>query len=68
MTTMTIKDIVVTRKFDASRERIWKAWADPKHFANWWGPKAFTAPHVSIDFREGGKYLYCMHGPGPDGI
>jgi len=26
----------------------------------WWGPKIFKAPHISMDFREGGKYLFCM--------
>ncbi len=68
MTTLTIKDIIITREFDAPRELVWKAWTDPKHFARWWGPRAFAAPHVSIDFRVGGRYLYCMRGPGLDGV
>lgn len=68
MTTMTETDLVVTRIFNAPRELAWKAWTEPDHFKKWWGPKDFTAPHISIDFRESGKFLYCMRGAGPDGV
>jgi len=68
MITMTEKELVVTRIFDAPRERVWKAWSKPGHFRKWWGPKDFTAPHITIDFRVGGKYVYCMRGLGPDGV
>ena len=56
-------ELVVTRIFDAPRELIWKAWTDPEHFMRWWGPKDFTAPFCTMDFREGGKYLYSMRSP-----
>ena len=55
--------IVITRIFDAPRAAVWNAWTNPEIVKKWWGPKDFTAPHVSIDFREGGKYLFAMHGP-----
>lgn len=29
----------------------------------WWGPKEFTSPACKIDFRVGGKYLFCMRSP-----
>jgi len=29
---------------------------------NWWGPKDFTAPVIDIDFKVGGRYLFCMRG------
>lgn len=59
---------VVTRIFDAPVEKVWKAWTDPEYIKRWWGPKDFTAPYISIDFRVGGKYLYDMRGAGPDGV
>jgi uncharacterized protein YndB with AHSA1/START domain len=62
------RELVITRVFDAPRERIWKAWTEPEYFRTWWGPKDFTVPHISIDLRPGGKYLYCMRGAGPDGV
>jgi uncharacterized protein YndB with AHSA1/START domain len=55
--------MVVTRIFDAPRELVWKAWTDPKYVMQWWGPKGFTSPHCEIDFRVGGKFLFCMRTP-----
>ena len=55
--------MVVTRVFDAPRELVWKAWTDPKYVMQWWGPKGFTSPVCKIDFRVGGKFLFCMRTP-----
>ena len=57
------KDVVITRIFNAPREKVWKAWTEPEHLKKWWGPKDFTAPHIKTDLRPGGKFLYCMRGP-----
>lgn len=59
----TEKDLVITRIFDAPRERVWKTWADPERMKLWWGPKGFTVPACKIDFRVGGVYLNCMRSP-----
>jgi uncharacterized protein YndB with AHSA1/START domain len=63
----TSKELIITRVFDAPRELVWKAWTDPEHVKRWWGPQYFTAPHITIDFRVGGRFVYCMRGAGPDG-
>ncbi|MGD0860885.1 MAG: SRPBCC domain-containing protein [Terracidiphilus sp.] len=55
--------LVVTRVFDAPRELVWKAWTDPKYVAQWWGPKGFTAPVCKMNFRVGGRFLFCMRAP-----
>jgi len=55
--------MVVTRIFDAPRALVWKAWTEAKYAMQWWGPKGFTAPVCKIDFRVGGKYLFCMRSP-----
>jgi uncharacterized protein YndB with AHSA1/START domain len=56
-------ELVITRVFDAPRERVWKAWTEPELAMKWWGPKTFTSPVCKIDFRVGGKYLFCMRDP-----
>ena len=58
-----IARMVITRVFDAPRELVWKAWTDPKYVMQWWGPKDFTAPFCEMDFRVGGKFLFCMRAP-----
>ena len=64
-------ELIITRIFHAPRELVWKAWTDPKHLMRWWGPKDFTSPVCKIDFRVGGKYLFCMRSskllPAPPG-
>jgi uncharacterized protein YndB with AHSA1/START domain len=55
--------LVIERVFEASRQKVWKAWTEPELVARWWGPGGFTAPVIKIDFRVGGKYLYCMRSP-----
>ncbi len=56
-------ELIITRIFDAPRELVWNAWTEPEHLQRWWGPKDFTAPACKIDFRVGGKYLFCMKSP-----
>jgi uncharacterized protein YndB with AHSA1/START domain len=60
-------DLVVTRIIDAPLELVWKAWTDPEQVKRWWGPKDYTSPDCRIDFREGGKYVFCMRAPEEQG-
>lgn len=57
------RELVVTRVFNAPRELVFKAWSDPEYLARWWGPKGWTVPVSTMDFRPGGKWHYCMKGP-----
>lgn len=61
------QDFVITRTFGFPVELVWKAWTDPKLVMLWWGPKDYTSPRCEIDFREGGKYLFCMRAPEEQG-
>lgn len=66
MTSKTAREkerMVISRVFDAPRALVWEAWTNPKYVMQWWGPKDFTAPSCQIDFRVGGKFLYCMRTP-----
>ena len=60
---MKTQELVITRTFDAPRELVWQAWTETERLVRWWGPKGFTAPVCTIDFRVGGKYLNCMRSP-----
>jgi len=60
------RELVITRVFDAPRELVFKAWTDPKHVAQWWGPKGFTNPVCELDVRPGGAIRIDMRGP--DGV
>ena len=53
-------DMVLTRTFDAPKERVWRAWSDADEVMKWWGPQGFTSPMCRMDFREGGTTLVSM--------
>ena len=55
-----VREIVISRIFNASVKMVWKAWSEPEHLKKWWGPKDYTSPFSKIDFRVGGKYLHAM--------
>jgi uncharacterized protein YndB with AHSA1/START domain len=57
------KKITVVREFDAPVDQVWKAWTESSLLDQWWAPKPWKAETKSMDFREGGKWLYCMVGP-----
>jgi uncharacterized protein YndB with AHSA1/START domain len=57
------KDLVITRSFDVSVERVWKAWSESTDLLQWWGPKNFICPVAKMDFRVGGTSLLCMRAP-----
>ena len=60
------KTILVKREFKAVRELVWKAWTTAELLDQWWGPKPWRAETKSMDFREGGSWLYAMVSPEGD--
>jgi uncharacterized protein YndB with AHSA1/START domain len=55
--------IVISRVFDAPRELVFAAFTDPKHVAQFWGPKLTTNSACKVDLRLGGKFRVEMRGP-----
>ncbi len=55
--------IVIRRVVDAPRERVFEAFTDPKHLAQFWGPKGFTCPACDVDLRVGGEFRMQMRAP-----
>jgi uncharacterized protein YndB with AHSA1/START domain len=56
-------EFVITRTFEAPRERVWKAWTEPDRMRCWWGPKGFTVPVCKMDLRPGGTLHYGLRSP-----
>jgi uncharacterized protein YndB with AHSA1/START domain len=58
--------MVVTAEFDASVDRVWQLWADPRLLERWWGPPTYPATVVDHDLSAGGTVTYFMTGPDGD--
>jgi uncharacterized protein YndB with AHSA1/START domain len=50
-------------EFEASAERVWQVWADPRQLERWWGPPSWPATFERHDFVVGGESRYVMTGP-----
>lgn len=58
--------ITVERSFNAPLDPVWAAWTDAAILCQWWAPKPYVCVIRSLDFREGGRWLYYMEGPSGD--
>ena len=58
--------MTMTTEFDASPERVWQLWADPRQLERWWGPPTYPATVTLHDFEAGGRVEYHMTGPEGD--
>lgn len=54
--------LTVTADLDATVERAWQLWADPRQFEKWWGPPGYPATVISHDLTSGGKITFFMTG------
>jgi uncharacterized protein YndB with AHSA1/START domain len=58
--------MVLTTELDASPERVWQLWADPRQLERWWGPPTYPATFTQHDLAPGGHAAYYMTGPEGD--
>ncbi len=54
------------RDIPAPPTSVFSAIQDPARLARWWGPDGFTNTFHTFEFRQGGSWLFTMHGP--DGV
>ncbi len=57
------REFVITKEYAAPRELVFRAWTDPKHLVQWWGPKGFTNPVCEWDAQPGKAIYVVMRGP-----
>ncbi len=55
--------MTITADLDATVERAWQLWADPRQFERWWGPPGYPTTVVDHDLRTGGSITFFMSGP-----
>ena len=58
--------LTVEAEFDASVERIWQLWADPRELERWWGPPTYPATFTKHHLAPRGRIEYHMTGRAGD--
>lgn len=62
LTTPTDRTILVERVFDASRDRVWRAYTQPDLVAQWWG-RGNKLDVVRYEVERGGHWRFVEHSP-----
>ena len=57
------REVISTRIFKTTRERLFTAWTNPEQLARWWGPSGFSNTFHEFDLQPGGYWRFTMHGP-----
>ena len=58
--------MTIDGEFEASPERVWQLWADPRQLERWWGPPSYPATFTRHDLAPGSRIEYHMTGPTGD--
>jgi uncharacterized protein YndB with AHSA1/START domain len=58
-----VREITITRMFEASRDEVWKAWTDHEQLKRWFMPHGFTVPECTVDLRPGGALRMVILAP-----
>jgi uncharacterized protein YndB with AHSA1/START domain len=56
------RELVMTRIFDAPRERVFQAYTNPRLIPQWWGPARYTTTVDKMEVRPGGAWRYIHRG------
>ena len=54
------RTLTLERTFNAPIQLVWKAWTQPEHISQWWGPKGMDVKVVEHNFKVGGTWKYTM--------
>ncbi|MGF7042274.1 SRPBCC family protein [Mucilaginibacter lappiensis] len=57
------KTMHIVREFNAPRQKVWSAWTESNILDQWWGPKPWHVETKTMNFKNGGHWLYAMIGP-----
>ncbi|MDM0002882.1 SRPBCC domain-containing protein [Variovorax sp. J22P240] len=53
--------LTLRRHFDASPDKVWRAWTEPQALKQWFGPEEIVAvPVAEVDLRIGGGFRVVM--------
>lgn len=59
------RELIVTRRFNAPRDLVFRAWSDAEIFKRWWIPRSMPITMLSceMDVRTGGSYKLLLSHP-----
>jgi uncharacterized protein YndB with AHSA1/START domain len=62
-TTISERELVLTRLIDAPREKLYRCWTESELLKKWFTPAPWTTPFAELDVRRGGSNFIVMADP-----
>ncbi len=66
--TITDRELVIRKIFNAPREEVFKAWTALEYLADWWGPKGYVLREGRLKFKPGCVFHYGLKQPNWPGL
>mgnify|MGYP003575589594 CR=1 FL=1 len=57
------KSVYISKQFNTQVQNLWEAWTDAYLLDQWWAPKPWICQTKTMEFREGGRWIYSMRAP-----
>ncbi|MFL6163073.1 MAG: SRPBCC family protein [Jatrophihabitantaceae bacterium] len=54
------EQILITRRFEAPRHLVYRAWTTPELIRRWWHAERGEVSDIEVDLRVGGRWRYVM--------
>ncbi len=53
--------LTLKRRLNASPEKVYAAWTDPKQIVKWFGPDSGAVTRAEVDAHTGGRFAIVFH-------
>jgi len=53
-----VQEVTITRRINAPRERVFKAYTDAASITQWWGPRRYETIVDTLEARPGGSWRF----------
>ena len=57
------KEVFIEETFNASVERVFNAWTDPKKLMQWYAPDGCSIHFKELEIKTGGRFHSCISNP-----
>lgn len=58
-----VREVTITRDFEATPQVVFEDWIYPNKFCRWWGPKDYVNSVCKIHAQQGGAMMVHMQAP-----
>jgi uncharacterized protein YndB with AHSA1/START domain len=58
--------VIITQNFSVNVQTLWNSYTQSEFLDRFWAPKPWKTKTISMDFKEGGAWIYNLESPNGD--